>query len=80
MEIKILGVGCSKCEKTEKNAREAIQNLGVDANIIKVEDLVEIMQYGVMTTPAIVINGKLKVASHKAISVKEMKKLIEEEL
>jgi small redox-active disulfide protein 2 len=78
MKIKILGEGCSKCTKTEKSAIEAIKSLGIDAEVIKVQDIVEIMKYGVMTTPALVINDKVK-ASGRILSVEDIKRFIQEE-
>ncbi|WP_416197414.1 MAG: Small redox-active disulfide protein 2 [Sporanaerobacter sp.] len=74
MIIKILGVGCSKCEKLEKNVKKAVEELGIDATVEKVEDLKEIVSYGVMTSPALVIDGKVVFAG-KVPSTKEIKKL-----
>lgn len=59
MEIKVLGTGCPKCKTLEKITIEAIQKLGINATVSKVEDIVDIMNYGVMRTPALVINGKV---------------------
>jgi len=59
MEIKILGTGCPKCKTLEKLTREVVEKNGVVANIAKVEDIMEIMKYGVMSTPALVIDGKV---------------------
>jgi small redox-active disulfide protein 2 len=59
MEIKVLGTGCPKCKTLDKNVHEAVAQLGLDAEISKVEDIVEIMKYNVMTTPALVVNGKV---------------------
>lgn len=75
MEIKILGTGCSNCKKLEANAKEAVKELNVDAQITKVEDIKDIMKYGVMRTPAIVINEKVK-AFGKVCTVEEIKKYI----
>ena len=61
MEIKILGTGCPKCKTLEKITREVVAQNGIDASITKVEDIVEIMKYGVMTTPALVVNGKVEI-------------------
>lgn len=61
MEIKILGTGCPKCKTLEKLTREVVAQNGIDAAIIKVEDIVEIMKYGVMTTPALVVDGKVEI-------------------
>jgi len=60
MEIKILGGGCAKCKRLEKLAREAVDNLGVEATFTKVKDMQAIMAYDVMTTPALVIEGEVK--------------------
>ena len=61
MEIKILGTVCPKCKTLEKLTREVVGQNGIDATITKVEDIVEIMKYGVMTTPALVVNGKVEI-------------------
>lgn len=61
MEIKILGTGCPKCKTLEKLTREVVAQNGIDASITKVEDVVEIMKYGVMTTPALVVDGKVEI-------------------
>jgi small redox-active disulfide protein 2 len=75
MEIKVLGTGCPKCKSLEKVTREAVEQAGIDANVSKVEDIVEIMNYGVMVTPALVINGKV-VMKGRVPSVEEIKSLI----
>ena len=71
MEIKVLGTGCTKCKAAEKTAREAIAEMGITAQVEKVEDIYKIMQYGVMRTPAIVINETV-VMSGKVPSKKEI--------
>ena len=58
-EIKILGTGCPNCKTLEKLTIQAVNELNLDAKILKVEDIVEIMQYGVMRTPGLVINEKV---------------------
>ena len=60
MEIKVLGPGCPKCQQTEKCVKEAIAEAGVDANVEKVTDLIEIAKYGVFGTPAVVVDGDVK--------------------
>lgn len=75
MEIKVLGTGCTKCKSLEKVTREAVEKTGVNATVTKVEDIVEIMQYGIMTTPALVIDGKI-VVKGKVPSVDEISKLL----
>lgn len=59
MEIKILGTGCTKCKSLEKLTREVVEQNHIQATIIKVEDIMEILNYGVMSTPAIVIDEKV---------------------
>ena len=59
MDIKVLGTGCSKCKTVEKTVQEAVQEMGIEAKIEKIEDMLKIMQYGVMRTPAIVINEQV---------------------
>ncbi len=60
MEIKVLGPGCPKCEQTEKRVREAIDEAGADATVVKVKDVMEIAKHGVFMTPAVVVNGQVK--------------------
>lgn len=62
MKIEILGPGCPRCKKLSELTAEAIKELGVSAEITKVTDLNKIVDYGVMLTPALVINGEVKVA------------------
>lgn len=75
MKIKILGSGCANCKKLEANAREAIQELGLEAEVEKVEDLREIVAYGVMRTPALVVDETLKFMG-KVASVEEIRQLL----
>ena len=77
MEIKILGAGCSKCRILEDNLEIVLKELGIDANISKEGKLKEIVRYGVMITPALVINEKV-VSSGKALSVEELRDLLTE--
>lgn len=58
-EIKILGTGCPKCKTLEKLTREVVEQGGMDATVTKVEDIMEIMKYGVLSTPALVIDGRV---------------------
>jgi small redox-active disulfide protein 2 len=60
--LKILGTGCAKCEKLARNAEEAVRNLGMECEIEKVTDITDIMRYGVMVTPALVVDGAVKAA------------------
>ena len=60
MEIKILGPGCARCKTLEKEVINTLAELDIAANVSKVEDVVKIMEYGIMSTPALVINEKVK--------------------
>ena len=60
MEIKVLGPGCPKCEATKKNVEEAVNESGLNANIRKVTDTMEIAKHGVFGTPAVVVDGEVK--------------------
>ncbi len=73
MKIEILGTGCPKCKKLEENARKALGETGKKAEVIKITDINEIIERDVMTTPAIVIDGKVK-ASGRIPDVEEIKK------
>ena len=75
MEIKVLGTGCAKCKTLEQNTKEAIKELGLSADVTKVEDIVEIMNFGVMTTPALVVDG-IVVVKGKVPSVSDIKNLL----
>jgi small redox-active disulfide protein 2 len=75
MKIQILGTGCMKCEKLEANAKEAIKEKGGVYEIEKVTDIKKIMDYGVMLTPALAIDGQVKSVG-KILSVEEIKKLL----
>jgi small redox-active disulfide protein 2 len=75
MEIKILGTGCPKCKTLEKLTREVVEQNGIDATVSKVEDIVEIMKYGVMTTPALVVDGRVEIKG-RVPSSDEIKKVL----
>ncbi len=75
MEIVVLGTGCAKCKNVETAVREAVKKAGISADIRKEEDIVKIMEYNVMTTPALVIDGKV-VVKGRVPSVDEVVELI----
>jgi len=77
MKIQVLGTGCPKCRKTYERVEEAIKDLGISADLEKVEDLKAIMGFGIMTTPAVAIDGEVKTVG-KIPSVEEIKKHITE--
>ena len=60
MDIKVLGPGCPRCEQTAKNVMDAVAEAGVDANVDKVTDAMDIASYGVFGTPAVVVDGQVK--------------------
>lgn len=61
MEIKILGTGCPKCKSLEKTTREVVEKEQINASVSKIEDIMDIMKYGVMSTPALVVNEKVEI-------------------
>lgn len=73
--VKILGSGCAKCNELEMNTKEAMMKLGMQPDIEHITDFVQIASYGVMTTPALVVDGKV-VSLGKVLSVEEIKGLI----
>jgi len=75
MEIKILGPGCPKCKTLEKLTREVVEQNGIEATVTKVEDIVEIMNYGIMTTPALVVDDKV-VLKGRVPSIDELKEIL----
>jgi len=75
MEIKILGPGCPKCKTLERVTREAVAETGINATVEKVEDIVKIMEYRVMHTPGLVINGKV-VLSGQVPTVNQVKEIL----
>ncbi len=74
-KIEILGTGCSKCKKLEELTRAAANEMSLDCQIDKIEDIQKIMAYGVVMTPALVVDGKVAITG-KVPSVDELKKLI----
>ncbi len=62
MDIKVLGPGCSKCNKTEKIVREAVDEAGIEAVVEKITDTMEIAGYGIFNTPAVVVDGEVKIS------------------
>lgn len=75
MKIEILGTGCTRCKKLFENTTVAVNEAKVNADIVKVEDIQKIMGYGVMSTPAIVIDGEVKAAG-RVLNPDEIKRLI----
>ncbi len=76
MKIEILGSGCAKCKSVEKLVRSIVEELGIQADIIKVEDLQEIVNRGIMMTPAVFIDGEAKIVG-RIPTADELKKLLQ---
>ena len=79
VSIKVLGEGCEKCDKVNDNVKEAVEILNLDADIEKIEDLIEIVTYGVMSTPGIVINEKV-VSVGKILKTDEIVELLKKNI
>jgi small redox-active disulfide protein 2 len=75
MKIKILGPGCPKCKTLEKMTREVVEKEGISAEVDKVEDIMAIMNYGVMSTPALVVNEKVEIKG-RIPSYEEIKQVL----
>ncbi|MDD1658235.1 MAG: thioredoxin family protein [Methanomicrobiales archaeon] len=75
MKIEVLGTGCMKCKRLLKNVETAVKELGIEAEIKKVDDITEIMDRGVMFTPALAIDGEMKISGRVA-DVEELKEIL----
>jgi small redox-active disulfide protein 2 len=75
MEIKVLGIGCQRCKALEKSVREAVAEMNIQANITKVQDIVEILDYGILKAPGLVIDEKV-VSSGHILSVSQVKAIL----
>lgn len=74
-KIEVLGTGCPKCKKLYEEVKRAVEALGVEAEVLKVEDIQKIIAYGVMATPGLVVDGAVKM-NGRVPSAEEIKKLI----
>ena len=75
MDIKVIGSGCERCESLYANTREALAQLGMDVQIQKVEDLLQIVLLGVMSVPALMVDGKILLSGRTA-SAEEIRRLL----
>lgn len=78
MEIKVIGTGCPKCTKLYQNVQQAVEKLGITAHVEKVEELVDIVRLGVMSTPALMVDGKI-VISGRVPDVKSLVNMLSAE-
>ncbi len=74
-KLQVLGTGCPKCKKLAENAEMAAKEMGIEYNLVKVTDLAEIMKFGVMSTPALAVDGQIKVVG-KVPDVADLKKML----
>lgn len=75
MKVQILGTGCAKCKQLYANAEQAIREAGLQAELSKVESIQDILAFGVMTTPALAVDGKVKAAG-RLLSAEEIKRIL----
>jgi small redox-active disulfide protein 2 len=75
MRIEVLGSGCARCKRQAQVAERVVKELGIEAEIVKVEDITEIIDRGVMMTPALFIDGKLR-SSGRIVEVEELKRML----
>ena len=75
MKIEVFGVGCAKCRKTEENAKKAVKELGIDAEVVHIYDQAQILARGITGSPALAIDGELKIVD-RVPDVEEIKELL----
>ena len=78
VRIQVLGTGCPKCKQLMENVEKAVGEMGIEAEIEKVDKIAEIVKFGIMTTPGLAIEGKVKSAG-KVLSAEDIKKLLNQE-
>jgi small redox-active disulfide protein 2 len=79
MEIKVLGPGCANCHKMEELTKQAVKELGLSAEVVKITDIGDIARYGILSTPGLIVNGKVKHAGKPLPSLDKVKELIKGE-
>ena len=79
MEIKVLGPGCTNCHKMEELVKNAVKELGIDAKVEKISDIGQIAMYGILSTPGLIINRKIKHSGKPLPSLDKVKELIKAE-
>lgn len=79
MEIKVLGPGCANCHKMEEMTKQALKELGIDAKIEKITDIGQIAMHGIISTPGLIVNGKIKYSGKPLPNIEKVKALIREE-
>jgi small redox-active disulfide protein 2 len=76
MEIKVLGPGCANCNKMEEMAKTAVKELGLDATVVKIADIGEIVMHDILSTPGLIVNGKIKHSGKPLPNLDKVKELI----
>ncbi len=79
MEIKVLGPGCANCKKMEELTKQAVRDLGINAEVAKIADIGEIARYGILSTPGLIVNGKVKHSGKPLPTLERVKELIKGE-
>lgn len=80
MEIKVLGPGCANCHKMEEMTKIAVQELGLDATVMKITDIGQIAMHGILSTPGLIVNGKVKHSGKPLPTLEKVKELIKGEV
>jgi small redox-active disulfide protein 2 len=80
MEIKVLGPGCANCFKMEELAKTAVKELGIDAKIEKITDIGQIAMHGILSTPGLIVNGKIKHSGKPLPSIEKIKEMMKGEV
>ncbi len=76
MEIKVLGPGCANCHKMEELAKQAVKELGLSAEVVKITDIGDIARHGILSTPGLIVNGKVKHTGKPLPNLDKVKELI----
>lgn len=76
MEIKVLGPGCANCHKMEELTKQAVKELGITAEVVKITDIGDIARHGILSTPGLIVNGKVKHAGKPLPTLDKVKELI----
>jgi small redox-active disulfide protein 2 len=79
MEIKVLGPGCANCKKMEELTEQAARDLGINVEVAKIADIGEIVRYGILSTPGLIVNGKVKHSGKPLPTLERVKELIKGE-
>ncbi len=79
MEIKVLGPGCANCHKMEEMAKQAVKELGFSAEVVKITDIAQIAMHGILSTPGLIVNGKMKHSGKPLPGLEKVKDMIRSE-